>query len=317
MELNLKARLTLTNYNMFKEYRKIHRLGKEETEGILVGKCYIQEKIDGANTSIWLDGETLRKGSRTQEVTDKGFNGFPQYVDEHAGIKKFFEDNGEKYRLYGEWLVRHTVAYNELAYKKFYLFDIWSNEDEDYLKPERVYDVAEYYGIEVVPLREVIENPTMEQLNKWIGITDFGDRGEGIVIKNFGFVDKFGVRNYAKVVTESFKEDNGVIFGGNNKHSETYNEVYVMNKYITLARVQKIMNKLQPIIEEKLDMKHIPRIMGTVYHDMVTEDMWEIMSDVPTLNFKKLRDLCNKKSKQIYVEIITGDVSVAHLDNNE
>ena len=40
---------------MFKKYRKIHRLGAEENEGILVGKVMIQEKIDGANTSIWLE----------------------------------------------------------------------------------------------------------------------------------------------------------------------------------------------------------------------------------------------------------------------
>lgn len=39
---------------MFIKYPKIHRLGKEETEGILNALCYIQEKIDGANTSIWI-----------------------------------------------------------------------------------------------------------------------------------------------------------------------------------------------------------------------------------------------------------------------
>ena len=32
---------------MFKEYHKIHRLGKEETDRILVGKCFISEKIGG------------------------------------------------------------------------------------------------------------------------------------------------------------------------------------------------------------------------------------------------------------------------------
>ena len=39
----------------FKKYPKIHRLGKEETEGILDGVCYIEEKLDGANASIWID----------------------------------------------------------------------------------------------------------------------------------------------------------------------------------------------------------------------------------------------------------------------
>lgn len=302
---------------MFKPYRKIHRLGKEECEGILVGTCYIQEKVDGANTSIWLEDGVIKCGSRSQDLTGKNFNGFPQYVQEHEGIKKFFAENGSKYRLYGEWLVRHTVAYNELAYKKFYLFDIYDEEKEQEIALPEVYEQAKKYGIEIVPLRAVIDNPTIEQINEWVGKSDFGDRGEGVVIKNFNFVDKFGNRHYAKVVTQSFKEDNAVAFGGNNRHSDTYWEVYVMNKYITLPRVQKIMNKIQPTIEEKLDMKHIPRIMGTVFHDMLTEEIWEIATDIPTLDFKKLKQLCNAKSKQIYVELITGDVSVAHRPNNE
>lgn len=39
----------------FKPYFKIHRLGKEETEGILIGECHVEEKIDGANTSILIN----------------------------------------------------------------------------------------------------------------------------------------------------------------------------------------------------------------------------------------------------------------------
>ena len=115
---------------MFKPYRKIHRLGKEETEGILVGTCYIQEKVDGANTSIWLENGVVRCGSRSQDLWGKSFNGFPEYVSNHDGIQKFFAENGSKYRLYGEWLVRHTIAYKELAYKKFYLFDIYDEVQE-------------------------------------------------------------------------------------------------------------------------------------------------------------------------------------------
>jgi len=300
---------------MFKEYRKIHRLGKEETDGIIVGKCYIQEKVDGANTSIWLEDGIIKKGSRTQDLTGKSFNGFPEYVDNHEGIKKFFDENGSKYRLYGEWLVRHTIAYKELSYKKFYLFDVYDEEKEQTIELPEVYKIAEKYGIDIVPLRAVIDNPTTEQINEWVGKSDFGDRGEGIVIKNFNFVDKFGNRNYAKIVTEKFKEDNAIAFGGNNKHSDSYWEVYVMNKYITLERVRKIVQKLEPIIEGRMDMKHIPRVMNTVYHDMITEEMWEIVNDVPVLDFKRLRNICNQKAKMIFIEILTGDVSVAHKQN--
>lgn len=32
---------------VFKRYPKIHRLGKEENDGILFGECHVEEKIDG------------------------------------------------------------------------------------------------------------------------------------------------------------------------------------------------------------------------------------------------------------------------------
>ena len=37
----------------FLTYKKIHRLGVDETDGILIGKVYVQEKVDGANVQIW------------------------------------------------------------------------------------------------------------------------------------------------------------------------------------------------------------------------------------------------------------------------
>jgi hypothetical protein len=87
---------------MFIPYPKIHRLGKEETEGILDREVFVQEKIDGANTSIWMENGELKMGSRTRELTD-GFNGFCEYVRNHQGIKDFFERYPTN-RMYGEWL---------------------------------------------------------------------------------------------------------------------------------------------------------------------------------------------------------------------
>lgn len=116
---------------------------------------------------------------------------------------------------------------------------------------------------------------------------------------------------YAKVVTQEFKEDNAIIFGGNNKFSDTYWEMYVVNKYMTLPRVQKIMQKIQPTVDERLDMKHIPRITNSAFHDMMTEEIWEIVKKVPSLDFKALRNLSVRKAKQIYVDILNNSISVA------
>jgi hypothetical protein len=298
----------------FRKYRKIQRLGKEETEGILEGTCYVQEKVDGANTSIWLDENgVLHCGSRTRDLSkesEDGFNGFIKYIRGHVGINKFLQDNPQA-RLYGEWLVRHTIAYKETAYKKFYLFDVFNAETMTFADSESVQKIGEVFGIETVPLLGKFENPTVEQLTALMGTSAFGDRGEGIVIKNFDFVSKFGDLEYAKIVTESFKEDNGVVFGGNNKHSDTYWEMYVVNKYMTLARIQKIMAKIQPEVNRKLDMQHIPRVMGMAYHDMITEEAWEIANKVASLDFKTLKRVSDKKSKQIFVDILNDSISVA------
>ena len=208
---------------------------------------------------------------------------------------------------------RHTIAYKETAYKKWYMFDIWTTEG--YVLQNGIRSIGEEYGIATVPYHKAFVDPTVEQIMEYVGKSEFGDRGEGVVIKNLDFVNKFGDVVFAKIVTESFKEDNAVTFGGNNKHSDTYYEVYVVNKYMTLPRVKKIMDKLQPIIPEKLDMKHIPWICGTAFHDMMTEEIGSIVKDVPKLDFKALQRIAFKKAKQIFVDILNDSISVADRKN--
>lgn len=308
----------------FRKYDKVHRLGKEETDGILLGTVHVEEKVDGANLSIWLgSGGEIRVGSRNNDLTANGneFNGAVKYVNTHPGIKKFFEENNNC-RLYGEWLVKHTIEYNPTAYKKFYLFDIFIESEieagEDtvprgFLNPQVVHDLANQYGIDVVPYLGKFENPTFEELKKLMGASKFGDRGEGIVLKNVGFKNTFGDFCYAKIVDEAFKEDNGITFGGNNKFSDTYWEVWIMNKFIDVPRVQKIMNKIQPMVNERMDMKHIPRVMHAVYHDMITEEAWTISQKARKIDFDALQRVCYKKIKQVYVSILNDSISVADV----
>lgn len=306
---------------MFKRYPKIHRLGKEETEGILEGEVHIEEKIDGANVSIWIDNGEIQCGTRNNHITE-GFNGFVDYVRNDKSFKALFAELPDV-RLYGEWLVRHTIAYKETNYKQFYLFDItsrhpdgWDPEAQEcFWEKSKVHTIAEYYGLKTPAYHGSIMNPTEQQLQQWVGHSTLGDKGEGVVLKNHSFRDKFGNHNYAKIVTESFKEDNGITFGGNNKHSDTYWELYVVNKYMTLARIEKIMNKLQPIIDKKLDLEHIPRISNTAYHDMLTEEIWEIAGKVQALDFNILKRVAMKKAVQIYKDVLTGDISVADRKN--
>lgn len=297
----------------FLAYPKIHRLGKEEVEGILeFGKVTVQEKIDGANTSIWLDDGVLCGGSRTRKLGAESFNGFVEYINAHESFKKLLADHPD-YRLFGEWLVRHTISYNELAYRHFYLFDIMV--DGKFLDQATVALVAQNYGIDY-PQVFAHGKLTEAEIREFVGKTNLGEKGEGVVIKNELFTNKFGDCVYAKVVTEKFKEDNALTFGGNNKYSDSYWEMYVVNKYATMARVQKIMNKIQPEINKNLDKEHTSRVAQTCYHDMMVEEIWEIQSKVPEISFRKLKSLASRKFIKIYHDILDGHISVAYGEEN-
>lgn len=298
----------------FKPYPKIQGLHKEECDGILLGTCVIQEKIDGANASIWMDDGSVHCGSRSRDLIEAGdpFNGFVEYVKSHQGINKLLLDK-PTYRLYGEWLVRHTIGYRETSYKHFYLFEI---EDNGVIIPiEDIYKIADEYSIKTAKLFGVVDNPTLEQIKEWAGSSVLGDKGEGVVLKNLKFINKFGNIQHGKYVTQEFKEDNAITFGGNNKNSETYNEMYFVNKFLTLARVQKVVHKLEATSGVP-SYQDIPKVLGMVFYDLISEEAWSITQDMAKsgkqFNFKAFKQLCDRKSKQIFIEIITNDISVAH-----
>ncbi len=297
----------------FIEYKKIKRLGHEETDGILDTEVHVQEKIDGANVSLWMEDGEMKMASRTRVLTE-GFNGFCEYVMAHKGIERLIVAY-PNYRLYGEWLVRHTVAYDETAYKQFYLFDIM-DADGKMLETWKVNELADACGINR-PKYFGFMKTTQEELEKLVGQSDLGKEGEGVVIKNPTFINKFGDWQYAKIVSQKFKEDNAIVFGGNNKHSDTYNEMYVVNKYMTLERIQKIMAKIQPLEEKRLDKEHTGRIIQTAYHDLFVEEMWEIAKKFGKMDFKTLESLCVRKARKIYHDILDGHMSVAYTGNVE
>jgi len=325
---------------MFIKYPKIKRLGHEDTDGILFGSVTVEEKIDGANTSIWLEDGEVKCGSRTR-VLEEGFNGFVDFVRSNEKVRQFLLEN-PKLRLYGEWLVRHTIAYNETAYRQFYLFDVLEQPDEllescsekidsqmkkreieeqrsrdivrqcEWFDEDQVRQVAEKCDLRTPELFDRLNDPSLEDLQEYAGKTVLGQKGEGVVIRNNEFVNKWGDRVCAKIVTQEFKEDNGIVFGGNNKHSETYKEMKMVNNFMTLARVQKIMNKLQPHIDKRLDKEHTSRIINTAYRDMFEEELWEFVKKNKEINFTHLQNLACKKAARIYHDILDNHLSVAY-----
>lgn len=294
------------------KYNKIYALGKDETRDYLEGDGHIvvEEKIDGANTSVWLDNGKMCFGTRNTQI-EEGFNGFIDYVKNHEGIHNLLAEQ-PRFRLFGEWLVKHTLSYNETAYREFYLYDILDEKSGEYLPNDKVRELADKFQIKK-PHR-FYEGPPIseEKINEFVGKSVLGDKGEGVVIKRHGYVSPFDVSpQYAKIVTQHFKENNAVTFGGNNKYSETYNEMYIVNKYLNAARVQKIIQKIESTEDRPIAISDTPRVAGSTYHDMLTEEIWDIQDKVQQVNFRSLRRLATKKIIQIFHDILSGEVSIA------
>lgn len=289
------------------KYQHIERLGTTEVAGILDGNVYVFPKIDGTNGVAWLDDKgLLRAGSRNRELTlDKDNRGFYKYILDNEKYFNFLE----KYPnviLYGEWLVPHTIKdYQDTAWNKFYVFDVLAvyQNATRYLPYEQYKNFLDDFDIDYIQLLDILHKPKKEDIEQLVYKNHYLMKeenmvGEGIVIKNYDYKNKYGRVTWSKVV---YKE-----FNNRDKPKEKKNintddiELKIAEKYVTTALVEKEKAK---IINEKGDFlsKDISRLLSTIYHCIITEEMWNILKTFknPTIDFKKLRKYVYGKIKEI------------------
>lgn len=284
-----------------KKYQHIERFGTVETEGIDKGMCYVFPKIDGTNASLWWDNG-LQAGSRNRHLTlDNDNAGFFNWAGNQNRFEYFFADY-PNLRLYGEWLVPHTLkTYDESAWRNFYVFDVMSGEE--YLPYDEYKKLLDEYGIDYIPPICKIENPTYERLvnqlekNSYL-IEDGKGTGEGIVIKNYDYKNRFGRVIWAKIVRNDFKAKHAKVpvteIKGNNLIEED-----IVNKFITKSLVEKEFAKIES--ENGWSSKLIPRLLNTIYYCLVKEESWDFIKEFknPTIDFKRLQYFTNSKVKEL------------------
>ena len=286
----------------FLKYQHVERLGTPETEGIYNGMCYIFPKIDGTNAQLWMDGG-LKAGSRNRELSvDNDNAGFYNWALSQLPILNFFHSN-PNLRLYGEWLVPHSLkTYNDNAWRQFYVFDVM--DDENYLSYDTYKPMLEEFGIEYIPPICKVNNPSYElivsQLDKnGYLIKDGSGVGEGIVVKNYDYKNKFGRVVWGKIVTNEFKAKHSKCQITELKGSTLIEET-ICNRYVTKALAEKEYAKI--ITEsEGWNPKYIPRLLNTVYYCLVTEECWNFVKEFknPTVDFKRLQFFCTQRVKEL------------------
>ena len=280
-----------------KKYLDIERCKQKYAETFNVGEdIVIQEKIDGSNASIRYDEEsgTLKAFSRRLELSaDNTLNGFWDYV-QTLNLDTFKEILGSRYIVFGEWMgAKHAIKYPENVYGKFWMFDVWDTQTEQYLPYEETrsfYDKLVACGNEenkfnFVPVFYIGKFESWEKTSELVGRTEVGAEptGEGIVIKRQNCLDSKSSRLpfYVKIVSEQFSEVH------KSKKQKAIDPEVIAKKEANLAlaativtpqRVQKMIYKfiedgLLPQDWDEHNLKDISKILpNAIYKDCVKEE---------------------------------------------
>jgi len=298
----------------FRKYQHIERFGTDEVDGIEFGKCYIFYKIDGTNASVWLDKEgKVKAGSRNRELTLENDNaGFYNAIINDERIINYLNKH-PSHRLFGEWLVPHTLkTYRQDAWRKFYIFDVCLDKEDglEYIPYDIYKPLLEEFNLDYIPPLAIITNPTYESLIKCLEktgqflIEDGNGIGEGIVIKNYDFYNKYKRQTWAKIVANEFKEKHHKEMGCPEIKTEKMIEEKIVDDFCTESFIEKEYAKI--VIEQNgWESKYIPMLLGRVFSELIKEESWNMIKKYknPKIDYKTLNALVIKKIKETKKEV--------------
>lgn len=265
-----------------KKYMDVVRLGHKTTIGVLNDgdQIIIQEKIDGANASFLYDEEsdTIRAFSRNTELNDENtLGGFYQWTQQ---LPKDSLMIGVIY--FGEWLNPHKVKYSKYE-KQFFLFDIYNTYAGEYVDFSMVKDEAERLNLNLVPVFYEGEYQGYEHLETFVGKTMLGGKlgevetGEGIVVKNTQFKDRFGHQLFVKLVTDAFREVQKQKAPKDPNQLKSHEMLFV-EQYVTQGRVDKFLYKLvdEGVLDPQFGIEDMGIILKNlnvrIYEDLLKEE---------------------------------------------
>lgn len=300
----------MADENELLKYVHIERFGTDEVDGINVGVCHVFPKIDGTNASIWYHSELgIACGSRNRFLApgkeDNG--GFREWATQQENLRQLVSDHREL-RVFGEWLIPHSLkTYREEAWRHFYVFDVVG--PEGFLPFTEYAELCKRYSVEFIPCTSLLINPDYETLRGCVDrntflIEDGKGVGEGVVIKQYGYKNRFGRTTWAKIVTNSFKDKNAETFGPRSAAVCSMVEQEIVDEFIDKHAVDKIVAKIR-LDQGQFGSKNIPQLLGMAFHDLVTESTWEAVKrhKNPVVNFRTLNQCAINRVKSLLPEL--------------
>jgi hypothetical protein len=204
--------------------------------------------------------------------------------------------------IFGEWLVKHNIKYKPEAYNKFYVYDVYSRKINRFIPLPAVRQCFHNVDINIV-IDVSFENPSIDVIDSWMKIGGHlcpeGESGEGIVLKNYDYQNRFGRLAFAKIVNNHFPARPKV-----KKVVLTTLEERIAEKFLTVELFNKTKAK---IINDNggWSDKYIPKLLGMIWHDVVVEETWQILKEHknPVIDFKALRKACEERTKTMLFDV--------------
>lgn len=293
----------------FLKYMHLERFGTDEVDGINIGECHIFPKIDGTNASAWWGGDALSCGSRNRLLSlDNDNAGFMAWAVRQPHIEAFCRGRPHLV-LYGEWLVPHSLTtYRDEAWEQFYVFDVYDRSRDEFVHYDVYAQLLAEHGIQFIPCALKTRNPTYEllldatQKNTYL-LQEGKGAGECVVIKQYGWKNRFGRAVWAKLITNTFREKHVEAMGGAVINLRLLEEE-IADEFLTEHTVEKCVAKIR-LEHGAFGARNIPQLLGMAYHDLVTEELWQAVKKHrnPRIDFKTLNHCAIARVKQLKPEL--------------
>jgi hypothetical protein len=291
------------------KYQHVERLGHDDALGLLDGTVVVQEKLDGANFTVAKHPTRgIIMASRNNVISvggtpSTGFNGAIDYVLNHPGFNDIFSMHPD-WVLRGEWLVRHSINYAKEFMGKFYCFDVQDGNGA-YIPVETYAPYLNAAQILMVPVLATIDKPTHDQLVEYTkGGGYFGaEQKEGIVVKRYDFVNKYGRVTWGKLVAADFKEANKIHMGAA-KHDP------IEIKFAALIKDEDILKVIHKLKDEKgeTSVRDMAQVIGRVWNDAFVDHLWDFVKKehVGSFDFQQAKKLVDRKAREVALAHYNG-----------
>jgi hypothetical protein len=161
------------------------------------------------------------------------------------------------------------------------MFSVWDTglEIQQYLSDEVVISEAKRLGLITTNYFYQGKYKSFEHLMSFVGKSDMTlepNTGEGIVVKNVNYFDKFGNQVFVKLVSEKFAEVQKQKLPKN--PNVNVEEIQLVRSVLTTARIDKLIHKLvdEGLLKEDYaieDMGTILKLLGSrVFEDIMKEE---------------------------------------------